>query len=88
MEPVDLSTTTTANFEKAAQRIVRGDLGTCPILMFGIGEAAWDGEAWDGKILQWDKDLKKLVATEFVPKEDDISYSTVRLSEYIENLES
>jgi len=71
-QPVDLSTTTTANFEKAVQRIIRGDLGTCPILMFGIGEKAWDGKPWDGKIMQWDKELQKLEAEVYVPKKAEL----------------
>lgn len=67
-QPVDLSTTTTANYEKAIQRIIRGDLGTCPILVFGIGENAWDGKPWDGKIMQWNKDTQNLVIADYVPK--------------------
>jgi hypothetical protein len=78
-QPVDLSTTTTANYEKAVQRIIRGDLGTCPILMFGIGERAWDGAPWDRKIMSWDKDLKKLVVIDYVPKKDNYTYATISL---------
>jgi hypothetical protein len=78
-QPVDLSTTTTANYEKAVQRIIRGDLGTCPILMFGIGERAWDGVPWDRKIMNWDKDLKKLVAIDYVPKKDNYTYATISM---------
>jgi hypothetical protein len=79
-QPVDLSTTTTANYEKAIQRIIRGDLGTCPILVFGVGENAWDGVPWDGKIMQWDKDLQKLVIADYAPKKPSISYATINLS--------
>ena len=60
-QPVDYRTTTTANYEKAVQRILRGDLGTCPILMFGIGEGAWDEILWTGNVLKWDKEGRKLV---------------------------
>jgi len=68
-QPVDLSTTTTANYEKAVQRIIRGDLGTCPILMFGIGEKTWDGKPWDGKIMHWDKSQKRLTAIDYMLKQ-------------------
>jgi len=78
-QPVDLSTTTTANYEKAVQRITRGDLGTCPILMFGIGEKTWDGKPWDRKIMSWDKDLKKLIAVDYIPKGESYTYTAVRL---------
>lgn len=54
-QPVDYNTTTTSNFEKGAQRIIRGDVGTCPILMIGIGEAAWNQLPWSGAVLKWDK---------------------------------
>ncbi|MDR1014466.1 MAG: hypothetical protein LBL86_05740 [Coriobacteriales bacterium] len=80
-QPVDLSTTTTANYEKAVHRIVRGDLGTCPILVFGIGERAWDGEPWDGKIMQWDKNLQKLSPVDYIPKKQNYSYTTFNLSD-------
>lgn len=52
-QPVDYGTTTTANFEKARERILRGDLGTCPILLVGIGEKTWDGIPWDGRKVQY-----------------------------------
>ena len=55
-QPVDYGTTTTANFEKARERVLRGDLGTCPILVIGIGEKTWDGVPWDGKKVQYLKD--------------------------------
>lgn len=54
-QTVDFSTTTTANFEKAKERVLRGDLGTCPILIIGISEATWDGKAWDGKKVFYNK---------------------------------
>lgn len=53
---VDYGTTTTSNFEKGAQRIIRGDLGLCPILMVGIGRNAWNSRHWDGTVLRWDKE--------------------------------
>lgn len=59
-QPVDYRTTTTANYEKAVQRILRGDLGTCPILMFGIGEKAWNKIPWTGNALRWNKDTREL----------------------------
>lgn len=68
-QPVDYSTSTTANYEKAIQRILRGDLGTCPILMFGIGEMAWDGVSWDGKVLLWNKDTQQLELNDHIFKE-------------------
>ncbi len=51
-QPVRYTTTTTANFEKALDRIKRGDAGTCPILLVGIGEATWDGVPFDGQIVK------------------------------------
>ena len=59
-QPVTYSTTTTANFEKAIQRVKRGDLGTCPILIIGIDENTWDGVPWDGMGWKWNKDAQKL----------------------------
>lgn len=50
---VDYRTTTTANFEKGRDRILRGDLGTCPILMIGIGKLTYDGVPWDGNAVKW-----------------------------------
>lgn len=59
-QTVDYRTTTTANYEKARERVLRGDLGTCPILVVGIGKAAWDNIPWDGKSVKYDKETKKL----------------------------
>lgn len=53
-QTVNYRTTTTANFEKARHRVLRGDLRTCPILMVGIGESTWDGVPWDGKMVHFD----------------------------------
>lgn len=55
---VDYGTTTTSNYEKGAQRIIRGDLGLCPILMIGIGQSTWNSKPWSGTILRWDKKEK------------------------------
>ena len=55
-QPVDYGTTTTANYEKARERVLRGDLGTCPILVVGIGENTWDGLPWDGRKAQYIRD--------------------------------
>lgn len=54
-QTVDYRTTTTANFEKARERILRGDLGTCPILVIGIGKKTWDGLPWDGLAVKYEK---------------------------------
>lgn len=59
-QPVDYGTSTTANFEKARERVLRGDLGTCPILVIGIGEKTWDGKPWDGKKAQYFKEEGKM----------------------------
>lgn len=55
-QTVSYRTTTTANYEKARERVLRGDLGTCPIIVFGIGERTWDGEPWDGRSVVFNKD--------------------------------
>lgn len=54
-QPVVFRTTTTANYEKALDRINRGDGGTCPLLLFGIGKRTWDGKPFNGYILKWSK---------------------------------
>lgn len=65
-QTVSLSTTTTANFEKARERVLRGDLGTCPILVIGIGQSTWDGEPWDGRMVIYSsKDKKMYLADAF-----------------------
>ena len=53
-QTVEYRTTTTANYEKARERVLRGDLGTCPILVLGIGQATWDWEPWDGMMVRYD----------------------------------
>lgn len=70
---VTYDTTTTANFEKARQRILRGDLGTCPVIVFGVSENTWDGEPWDGHVWRWNKKTKQLELTNPVFKSDNDS---------------
>ncbi|MBX3585679.1 MAG: restriction endonuclease [Ramlibacter sp.] len=41
--PIDLSTSTTTNLEKAALRVRRGVMGTCPLLIVAATRATWDG---------------------------------------------
>lgn len=60
-QTVNYRTTTTANFEKAQERVLRGDLGTCPILIVGIGKKTWDGLPWDGKAVRYDSNLGRLM---------------------------
>lgn len=76
---VDLKTSTTSNFEKATHRILRGDLGSCPILMFGIGEQTWNGQPWDGKIVKWDKEQGKLVPCDPTFERDKTKHEVVEL---------
>lgn len=73
---VTYGTTTTANFEKARQRILRGDLGTCPILVFGVSERTWDGQPWDGRIWRWNSDIKELELVDPKFKSGDASSLT------------
>lgn len=44
--PIDLDTSTTTTFEKAALRVRRGVMGTCPILIVGADETTWNGEQY------------------------------------------
>lgn len=64
-QPVRYDTTTTSNFEKAMPRIKRGDVGSCPILMVGIGREAWNGEQWDGKRAVYDQASNNCVNTDW-----------------------
>lgn len=73
---VTYSTTTTANFEKARQRILRGDLGTCPVLVFGVSERTWDGQPWDGRIWHWNSAIKELELVDPKFKSNDASLYT------------
>jgi hypothetical protein len=40
--PIDLATSTTTNFEKAALRVRRGVMGTCPLLVVAATRATWN----------------------------------------------
>lgn len=44
--PIDLSTSTTTNLEKAALRVRRGVMGTCPLLVAAATEATWNGQPY------------------------------------------
>ena len=40
--PIDLGTSTTTNFDKAALRVRRGVMGTCPLLVVAATPATWN----------------------------------------------
>lgn len=40
--PIDLNTSTTTNFEKAALRVRRGVMGTCPLLVVAASPDTWN----------------------------------------------
>jgi hypothetical protein len=42
--PIDLGTSTTTNLEKAALRVRRGVMGTCPLLVVAATRATWNGQ--------------------------------------------
>jgi len=44
--PIDLGTSTTTNLEKAALRIRRGVMGTCPLLVVAATAATWSGQPY------------------------------------------
>ncbi|MGD9662323.1 MAG: BglII/BstYI family type II restriction endonuclease [Porticoccaceae bacterium] len=44
--PIDLSTSTTTNLTKAALRVRRGVMGTCPVLIVAASESTWDGQPY------------------------------------------
>lgn len=44
--PIDLSTSTTTNLEKAALRVRRGVMGTCPLLVVAATQATWNGRPY------------------------------------------
>ena len=46
--PIDLSTSTTTSFDKAAIRVKRQGAGTCPVLIVGVTDATWDGSPFTG----------------------------------------
>lgn len=44
--PIDLGTSTTTNLEKAALRVRRGVMGTCPLLIVAATPDTWNGEPY------------------------------------------
>jgi hypothetical protein len=44
--PIDLNTSTTTNLEKAALRVRRGIMGTCPLLIAAATENTWNGSPY------------------------------------------
>lgn len=44
--PIDLNTSTTTNLEKAALRVRRGVMGTCPLLVVAATQATWNGQPY------------------------------------------
>lgn len=46
--PIDLHTSTTTNFEKAALRVRRGVMGTCPLLVVAATPETWNGQPYVG----------------------------------------
>ncbi|MCS4510668.1 BglII/BstYI family type II restriction endonuclease [Xylophilus ampelinus] len=44
--PIDLSTSTTTNLEKAALRVRRGVMGTCPLLIVAATRSTWNGQPY------------------------------------------
>lgn len=44
--PIDLDTSTTTNLEKAALRVRRGVMGTCPLLVVAANAATWNGKPY------------------------------------------
>jgi hypothetical protein len=42
--PIHLGTTTTTNLDKAALRVRRGVMGTCPLLVVAATKATWNGK--------------------------------------------
>jgi hypothetical protein len=44
--PIDLGTSTTTNLEKAALRVRRGVMGTCPLLIVAATPATWNGKPY------------------------------------------
>lgn len=46
--PVDLTSATTTSLDKAELRIVRGEAGTCPVLIVGVSDVTWDQTVYSG----------------------------------------
>ena len=44
--PIDLGTSTTTNLDKAALRVRRGVMGTCPLLVVAATPATWNGKPY------------------------------------------
>lgn len=44
--PIDVGTSTTTNLEKAALRVRRGVMGTCPLLIVAATPATWNGKPY------------------------------------------
>ena len=44
--PIDLNTSTTTNLEKAALRVRRGVMGTCPLLIVAVTQNTWSGSPY------------------------------------------
>lgn len=44
--PIDLDTSTTTTLDKAALRVRRGVMGTCPVLIVAASERTWDGQPY------------------------------------------
>ncbi len=44
--PIDLGTSTTTNLEKAALRVRRGIMGTCPVLIVAATRNTWNGSPY------------------------------------------
>jgi hypothetical protein len=44
--PIDLGTSTTTNLEKAALRVRRGVMGTCPLLIVAATQSTWNGKRY------------------------------------------
>ncbi|MDZ7513670.1 BglII/BstYI family type II restriction endonuclease, partial [Stenotrophomonas muris] len=44
--PIDLGTSTTTNLEKAALRVRRGVMGTCPLLVVAATRSTWNGQPY------------------------------------------
>lgn len=44
--PIDVGTSTTTNLEKAALRVRRGVMGTCPLLIVAATDRTWNGKPY------------------------------------------
>lgn len=44
--PIDVNTSTTTNLEKAALRVRRGVMGTCPLLIVAANQSTWNGRSY------------------------------------------